>query len=272
MDAQRQRAEFWTDLASAARALVNQPAVPFVSLVAWSVACVTTSAPRSIVVRLIVIVGGWASIFFLLGWYGAERVFFQRHLESKPVALRHLLGLVQPFMGRFVALGIPFGMVVAVPICIMVARSFAAAFKTHQSLQVPTWFPASICLLLVAIDFALTFVTPALAYTTRSAWRALRIGFAMIRQSWPRCALYVLCPPLALNLTSLVFRPSFLGVRLALNVVLVLVGLLAKGAIAAFYLRERGSYSEDGAAYIVAAAEPPGSVPLTTPIDHRQSL
>ncbi len=56
-----------------------------------------------------------------------------------------------------------------------------------------------------------------------------------------------------------------------MNVVLALVALLAKGAIAAFYLRERGSYSDDGAAYITAGDEPPGSVPLTTPINHRRS-
>ena len=55
------------------------------------------------------------------------------------------------------------------------------------------------------------------------------------------------------------------------NRFLVLVGLVAKGAIAAFYLRERGSYSDDGAAYITSEGEPPPSVPLATPIDHRRS-
>ena len=45
--------------------------------------------------------------------------------------------------------------------------------------------------------------------------------------------------------------------RLTVTCIVVLVGLLAKGAIAAFYLRERGSYSEDGAAYITAQDEPP---------------
>jgi hypothetical protein len=89
----------------------------------------------------------------------------------------------------------------------------------------------------------------------------------MIRQTWPRCALYVLCPPFALNVLHLIYPTSNVGLQLALTVLLVLVSLLAKGAIAAFYLRERGSYSDDGAAYITAAAEPPGSVPLTTPIE-----
>ena len=91
---------------------------------------------------------------------------------------------------------------------------------------------------------------------------------AMIRQTWPRSALYVLCPPLALNLLHMIHPISGRTVGLAISSVLVVVSLLAKGAIAAFYLRERGSYSDDGAAYITAGGEPPGSVPLTTPIDH----
>ena len=45
-------------------------------------------------------------------------------------------------------------------------------------------------------------------------------------------------------------------------------GLIA--AIAAFYLRERGSYSEDGAAYISTRDEAVGSIALTTPIRHGQ--
>jgi len=107
----------------------------------------------------------------------------------------------------------------------------------------------------IAMDFALTFVTPALAFTTRSAWRAVGIGLAMIRQTWPRSALYVLCPPLALNLLSYIC-PVGVVLRFILTSVFVFVGLLAKGAIAGFYLRERGSYSEDGAAYITAQDEP----------------
>jgi hypothetical protein len=117
---------------------------------------------------------------------------------------------------------------------------------------VPVWYQVGFAVLFIAMDFALTFVTPALAYTTRSAVRALDIGVAMIRQEWPRSALYVLCPPLALNLLSYIFPVGGLGLQLVLTSILVLMGLLAKGAIAAFYIRQRGSYSDDGAAYITA--------------------
>src|SRR5439155_17730717 len=116
--------------------------------------------------------------------------------------------------------------------------------------------------LFVTLDFLLTFVTAALAYPTASALRAMGIGFAMIRQTWPRSALYVLCPPLALNLLHVIHPVSGRTVGLAISSVLVLISLLAKGAIAAFYLRERGSYSEDGAAYIAANGVPAAGAPL----------
>src|SRR5207247_7790634 len=50
-----------------------------------------------------------ASMFFLAGWYGVERVFFQRHLQGRPVPLPHLLRLVKPFLGRFLMLAFWFG-------------------------------------------------------------------------------------------------------------------------------------------------------------------
>src|SRR6266446_5150119 len=241
MEAQAQRAEFWTDLASAARALVSQPSVPLVSVAVMLFPGVLVLTPLHHSVALSVI--DFASAIFLLGWYGAERVFFLRHLEGKPVTLRHLLELVKPFMGRFFAVGLLFGIVMLIPMRVV------AAFGLHRSHGAPlsASFWVTFGVLLVSMDFALTIVTPALAYTTRSAVRALRIGLAMIRQTWPRCAFYVLCPPLAVNILSVVYPVSIPGARLVLDVVLALAWLLAKGAIAAFYLRERGSFSDDGA-------------------------
>src|SRR6266436_2100774 len=85
-----------------------------------------------------------------------------------------------------------------------VCRVLCGCFGVHppRGAPMPAWFPLTFCVLVVPMDFALTFVTPALAYTTRSAARGRGIGFAMIRQTWPRCAFYVLCPPLAVNILS----------------------------------------------------------------------
>jgi hypothetical protein len=264
MDVRGQRAVFGADLAAAARALVSQPSVPPVSFLATVVpslpTVLRTSGVHSTVFTRAATVIEYACMSFLLGWYGSERVFFQRQFAGKPAPLYRLLGLPKAFMGRFVALGLPLAAI------LLAFTLFAFSVFPPQGGQMPVVrFQATYGLLIVAMDFALTFVTPALAYTTRSARRALGIGFAMIRQTWPRCAFYVLCPPLALNIMHVVYPADTLGVQFALSAVLVLVGLLAKGAIAAFYLRERGSYSDDGAAYIPARDEPPGSVTLATP-------
>src|SRR3989449_4531152 len=259
------RIGFGADLASAAQALISQPSVPLVSLAVWllpdGVIAWTFPGHHSLVLSLLGLAIMLATLFFQLGWYGAERVFFQRRLRDEPVAGRHPLGLVGPFIGRFFAAGLPFG--------IVLSGFYFTAFRVHRPVggPMPGRFHVGAGLWLLGMDFALTFVTPALAYTTRSALRAMGIGFAMIRQTWPRSALYVLCPPLALNLLQVIHPVSGHTVGLAISSVLVLISLLAKGAIAAFYLRERGSYSDDGAAYITAQDEP-AEVLAGTAADH----
>ena len=237
---------FGADLASAARALVNQPSVPLVSL---AVTLLVGALPTGRQFFFITDAVNVAVFLFLLGWYGAERVFFQRHLQGRPVLLPHFLRLVKPFLGRFLMLVFWCG-ITCMAVFFSLARVMGIDFNDSGA-PVPLSLVVGMAAVVVAMDFALTFVTPALAYTTRSAWRALGIGFAMIGQTWPRSALYVLCPPLALNLLNYIFPVGGLALQLLLTSVVTLVGLLAKGAIAAFYLRERGSYSEDGAAYRV---------------------
>jgi len=188
-------------------------------------------------------------MFFLAGWYGVERVFFQRHLQGRPVPLPHLLRLVKPFLGRFLMLGFWFG-ITFLAVFFSLARVMGIDFNDSGA-PMPLSLQVGTLAVVIAMDFALTFVTPALAFTTRSAWRALGIGLAMIRQTWPRSALYVLCPPLALSVMNYIFPSGGVVFHFILTAVLTLVGLVAKGAIAVFYLRERGSYSEDGAAYRV---------------------
>src|SRR2546422_6180770 len=165
------RIGFGADLASAAQALISQPSVPLVSLAVWllpdGVIAWTLPGHHSLVLSLLGLAIMLATLFFQLGWYGAERVFFQRRLRDEPVAVRHLLGLVGPFIGRFFAVGLPFG--------IVLAGFYFTAFRVHRPVRgpMPGWFHVGAGLCLLGMDFALTFVTPALAYTTRSALRAM---------------------------------------------------------------------------------------------------
>src|SRR5947208_13075039 len=95
------RVGFGADLAWAARALIRQPSVPLVS-VAGMLLLGALSTHRELWIGDAL----WlALLLFLPGWCGAERVFFQRHLQGRPVLLPHFLRLVKPFLGRFLMLG-----------------------------------------------------------------------------------------------------------------------------------------------------------------------
>src|SRR6059036_2763865 len=73
------RVGFGADLACAARALISQPSVPLVSLAVMLLVCGDSRSGHDSDVRSVV---GSASMFFLAGWYGVERVFFQRLLPD----------------------------------------------------------------------------------------------------------------------------------------------------------------------------------------------
>lgn len=93
--------------------------------------------------------------------------------------------------------------------------------------------------LVFILDVALTFVTPALTFTTSSARNALSIGLAMLRTHWPKAAPYALTPALVVIFGAQTLFAPVVGQGGAL-VATALSGLLAlaiKGATVAFYLR-----------------------------------
>jgi hypothetical protein len=228
--------DFVTDFVWAARAIINQPSVAVVSVALWSLPSVLTIQSRFathfkagfVAVCLFVCLFG-------LGWDGVERTFFLHQREGKRVSFSELLESVPRFVGRFLRLGLLVG-IVTFP-AMLVAIHLAHRFSTEASRAAAQRL--ALVPIIVALDFVLTFVPPALVFTTRSAREALRIGRAMIRQTWPRSALYVLCPPLALNLLNTIYSTHVpAALRLWTSAALGLLALLAKGAIAAFYLRE----------------------------------
>src|SRR6266436_9913094 len=133
------RIGFGADLACAARALITQPSVPLVSLAVMLLVCGDSGSGHDSNVRSVVRI---ASMFFLAGWLGVERVFFQRHLQGRPVPLPHLLRLVKPFLGRFLMLGFWFGitfLAVFFPLGRVLDKDFTdAAAPMPLSLQVGT--------------------------------------------------------------------------------------------------------------------------------------
>jgi hypothetical protein len=229
--------DFVADFVWAARAVLSQPSIAVVSIVLWCLPIVLRLlVPRD---RSIMILGSLLFlVLFCLGWLGAEREFFRSRREGKVVELRDLLMAVPDYIGPFLRLGVRVG-IVAFPIWLGVGFILgrfdpAASAASHTAAR-----RISLIVVMVPVDLALTFVPSALVFSTRSSGEALRIGLGLIRRTWPRSGLYVLCPPLALNMLNSIYPTHITAVRLASAAGLAVLALLAKGATAAFYLRER---------------------------------
>jgi hypothetical protein len=152
------------------------------------------------------------------------------------MAPREVVTLTWWFLGRYFALAF----VVAIlfyPVFFLLLRGLTAT-------DVVVFF-----IPFIVLDMLLTFVTPALAFTTRSVRRALRIGLSTIKREWGSARWYVLVPPLAISLVSRAVRPTA-GVAAVVvpPVAAELLTLLFRGATAAFYLR-RHETGDDGAAH-----------------------
>jgi hypothetical protein len=229
---------FATDVLLAAHALSDQPTLALTSV---SLACFVVLVPltdnKAERWRFIAMA---ALLIFQVGWCGSERIFFFRQFVGKSVRLGELVHLTKAFVGRFLALGLLVLAAVGIPLV-------GAAVLLGASPKQPP-YRLAMAGSSVVVDFALTFVTPALALSTRSVREALRIGLAMLRRTWPRCTLYVLCPPLALQAHSVAYPATLPMVQLIAVAGLTIVSLLAKGATVAFYLREMPVHRQDGAA------------------------
>jgi len=247
--------DFVADFVWAGREVLRKPSVALVSILIWSAPGFLTTAirasrnPIALAVSAVVVLGLW---YFGTGWLGAERTFFRLRLEGKDVTLRELLRVAPDFIVRFFVAGLLAGLA-ALPVLgvsMFVSAALAASGKTALALAVTR---GTLILVMVAGDLAFTFVTPALAFTTPSVREALRIGLRMIRQTWPRSGLYVLCPPLALNMLNVMFPIRLPLVTLVSTAAFAVLALVAKGATAAFYLREHPIVSNDRS--VVAGVE-----------------
>ena len=189
------------------------------------------------------------SLMVTVGWVGTERICYLRAFRGKQIRVGELWRLTRAFLGRYAVLG----MVVAVPlIAILIGVAITDTLTGSPSERWLGGFLVAMYVIFAFVDFALTFVTPALAFSTRRVRRALAIGLGMIRSEWPSSAWYVLVPPLAaVSIAQILTRTSDvgIGVQLLTSAFATLLNLWFKGATAAFYLR-RHEVGDDGAAFI----------------------
>jgi hypothetical protein len=189
------------------------------------------------------------SLLVTVGWVGTERICYLRAFRGKPVRVGELWRLTRAFLVRYVVLGI----VSAIPlIALLIGVSVTDVLTQSHSERWLGGFLVVVYVVFAFVDFALTFVTPALAFSTRRVRHAMAIGLRMIRSEWPYSAWYVLVPPLAAVLITQILTLTSdiaIGVQLLTSAFATLLNLWFKGATAAFYLR-RHTVGDDGAAFV----------------------
>lgn len=176
------------------------------------------------------------------GWQGAQRVWYARLFRGEELTARQLPRLWRGFFWRFARLGVLWSL----PVWILLG---AAAISKGRA----GWFVATFTATYFVVGLLLTFVTPALTFTTDKVRAATSLGVGMIRETWPACLPYVLVPPLA---TVAIARGLSLVLdTVAVLIVSVVVASLARGATARFYLRRHntGPFGYLGAASAVPA-------------------
>jgi len=177
--------------------------------------------------------------FFWTGWLGTQRVWYLRLFRGERLAAPEAWRLSWSYLGRYAVLGLIVGApIFALILAVTVSEAqTAAASGTAAPSRLPSWTIGVFLAYWLALDVLLTFVTPALAYTTRRVRDAIAIGWSMLRSTWPRCAVYVLLPPLTL-IAFATYNPSAVSpsALFVISVMSSLISLLTKGAIASFYI------------------------------------
>ena len=235
------RGEFRADVSRALEVWRAQPALP---LMTTAYAGLTALGAAGSVASAI---GGVLALVFL-GWVGAERLWYLRAFTGRRMTVTRALQSALHYWGRFFVLGLLGGLVFAVLMVPALPAMVHAAPDAPG--EAPDYGPGLVVYLAaisLIVDFALTFVSPAIVYTTKSAHDALTIGLTLLKRSWPASVPYVLLPPLAVLLLTRVSDGPLGWIGAVVYVAASLVNLLAKGATASYYLRVVPLAGPDGA-------------------------
>jgi hypothetical protein len=213
--------DFGADLRQALFVWSRQPLLPITSVLFWT-APVTGYGNDAMTIAVGVVA------FLAVGWPGTEREWYRRAFAGAGLRLSEIVPTTWRYFGPFLRLGL-----LGSPLVIL----FIVLSLWSESS--PVVAGAVTLAIVFVIDVALTFVTPALTFTTSSARSALSIGLAMLRGHWPAAAPYALTPALAVILGTQTLLQPVVG-PVGAFIASALAGLLSlalKGATVAFYLR-----------------------------------
>jgi hypothetical protein len=216
--------DFGADLRQALAVWSRQPLLPVISLFFWTFWTLPSGESVNDAVYFLLAILG----VVFLGWPGTEREWYRRAFAGKNFPPSDIWPTSRRFFGPFLRLGL----LVSPLFVLLIALSFWSGSAPIVDIGLTL-------VLVFVLDVLLTFVTPALTFTTTSARTAFSIGLAMLRTHWPAAAPYALTPALVVIFGTQAALQPVIGPGGAL-VVAALAGLLAlalKGATVAFYLR-----------------------------------
>lgn len=233
---------FRRDTSASARVLVQQPALPILTLLIWLPIAALPVSWGVLVVPLDA---------FALGFFGMQREWYAKAFAGgRPTPRRIWTGSWRYFL-RLLPIAIVFVLlpVFVVSVVLPVLFRLSPAHNFHGDvLRVELAFVA----LSFLLDLLLTFVMPALVFTTANTFVAVRIGWRYLRRCWQTVKWHALVPPMTIiaigRLTAGLRHGIIVGVTISL--LGALLNLLFKGA-------QLRAYFDHAAELEVPIAEPP---------------
>jgi hypothetical protein len=239
-DVPSSRSEFRADLIRALDVWRAHPALPVMTTaVAALGALASTGSPLAPVAGIL------SLVFF--GWVGAERLWYLRAFTGRRLTVLKALQSALHYWGRFFVLGLLTGLMTLPLFLPAIPAMVNAARETPGDPDYGVGLVVYLAVISLVADFAATFVTPAIVYTSRSSKDAIVIGLTLLRRTWPSTVPYVLLPPLAVLLLTRLSDGPLGWIGAVIYVLASLVNLAAKGATASYYLRVVPLAGPDGA-------------------------
>jgi hypothetical protein len=136
---------------------------------------------------------GLPIMLFNLGILGTRRIWYLRSWRGEQFEGRELWSLTRSFFARFLRLGLLCSVSILLPAIVVIGME-AHRQPPGTTPAVPFGLSVFILGVVVILDAALTFVVPALAFSTDSVSDAFGTGLATIKAIWPSCAWYVVTP------------------------------------------------------------------------------
>jgi hypothetical protein len=200
------------------------------------------------------LLGDWAQVITFglgllsIGWLGTQMIWYQRVFDGQSLHPRELIPVTVRFILRYFLL---FALLLIPAATLAALLWFFVRFRA-DSFQSPAG-RGSLVVLIVVLQIAVTFIIPALAYSTSKVRKAIPIGLRMLGSGWPENWRYVMVPAAFMGaITGLSWlMPSGL---IGWSIVGALGSLAFLGAIARYYLRTQPA---DGSAPLIQPALEP---------------